>query len=189
MTCCAVTRTFPVATTYPVSDRASLDRSVAQRSRRANWPGAGFAAAAHPRGATKVRDADQAWHWISYWNTMRGVPGRALHALRIPAGPRLQRPGNSGPEGRLVLIKMCERLSYLNATQNAEAGWAPRAGARQDRLGAGGHRGVRGRDARGRPCAPTASYFFDLKENEAGTACVTEINASPLRDEHGLSTT
>ena len=36
-----------------------------------------------------VRDADQAWNWISYWHTMRGVPVEDFTLSRIPAGPRL----------------------------------------------------------------------------------------------------
>ena len=46
------------------------------------------------RGATKVRDADQAWHWISYWHTMRGVPVEHFTLCEFLPGRDLQRSGN-----------------------------------------------------------------------------------------------
>ena len=75
-----------------------------------------------------------------------------------------------------MLIKMCERLTYLNATQNpsgmastaalAKTVWEPAAIAACEAamLAADPHaHGI---------------FFFDMKENEAGVPCVTEINAS-----------
>ena len=64
---------IPVAITYPVSDRASLIEAWrALAPRELAW--CRIRRGCGSRGATMVRDADQAWHWISYWNTMRGVP-------------------------------------------------------------------------------------------------------------------
>ena len=64
---------IPVATTYPVSDRASLNEAWhALAPRDLAWCRIRYGCAS--LGATKVRDSDQAWHWITYWNTMRGVP-------------------------------------------------------------------------------------------------------------------
>ena len=86
---------IPVPRTYPVSDRVSLVeawRALAPR----DSPGAGFARAALRVGATKVRDADQAWHWISYWHTMRGVPVEDFTLSEFLPGRDLQRSGDSG---------------------------------------------------------------------------------------------
>ena len=63
----------PVPQTYPLTDAASATkawRALAPRGLvwcRIRQGGAS-------RGATKVRDVDQAWSWISYWHTMRNVP-------------------------------------------------------------------------------------------------------------------
>ena len=108
-------RDVPVPRTYPVSDRASLVeawRALAPRDLawcRIRRGGAS-------RGATKVRDADQAWDWISYWHTMRGVPVEDFTLSEFLPGRDYNVQG-IWFKGRLVLIKMCERLSYLNANQ------------------------------------------------------------------------
>ena len=64
-----------------------------------------------------VRDADQAWHWITYWNTMRGVPVEDFTLCEFLPGRDFSVQA-IWHHGRLVLMKMCERLSYLNATQS-----------------------------------------------------------------------
>lgn len=66
-------RGVPVPRTYAVRDRASLNEAWDALDRRdLTWCRIRRGAAS--RGATMVRDADQAWSWISYWHTMRGVP-------------------------------------------------------------------------------------------------------------------
>jgi hypothetical protein len=166
-------RDIPVPRTCPVSDRTSLIEAW-----RALAPGelawCRIRRGAASRGATKVRDADQAWDWISYWHTMRGVPVEDFTLSEFLPGRDYNVQGLwSG--GRLILIKMCERLSYLNADQQpsgmastpalAKTVWEPSAiAACEAAIGAidpGAH-GV---------------FNFDLKENEAGIPCITEINA------------
>jgi carbamoyl-phosphate synthase large subunit len=166
-------RGIPAPRTYAIADRASLtdawDRLAPSelawcRIRR------GFAS----RGATQVRDCDQAWSWISYWHTMRGVavedftlceylPGRDFNVQALCSN------------GALVLIKMCERLSYLNADHHpsgmastpavAKTVWEPAA--------------IETCRAALRATDPEASGVFslDLKEDEKGVARITEINA------------
>jgi carbamoyl-phosphate synthase large subunit len=126
------------------------------------------------RGATKVRDAEQAWSWISYWHTMRDVPVEEFTLCEFLPGRDYNVQG-LWSNGRLALIKMCERLSYLNAEHHpsgmastpalAKTVWEPAAiEACEAALHAidGSANGV---------------YSFDLKENDAGVACITEINA------------
>ena len=166
-------RDVPVPRTHPVSDRASLVAAWrALDPRELAWCRIRRGAAS--RGATKVRDADQAWDWISYWHTMRGVPVEDFTLSEFLPGRDYNVQG-LWSEGRLVLIKMCERLSYLNADQQpsgmastpalAKTVWEPAAiAACEAALGVidpGAH-GV---------------FNFDLKENEAGIPCITEINA------------
>jgi hypothetical protein len=165
---------IPVATTYPISDRASLAeawRALAPRDLA--WCRIRHGCAS--MGATKVRDADQAWHWITYWNTMRGVPVEHFTLCEFLPGRDYNIQG-IWFEGRLVLIKMFERLSYLNATQSpsgmsstpslAKTVWEPAA--------------IAACEAAMQVVDPRAHgvFFYDLKENEAGVPCVTEINAS-----------
>jgi hypothetical protein len=163
----------PVARTYPLSDRASLRKAWAELSPR-DLAWCRIRRGCASRGATMVRDANQAWHWISYWNTMRGVPVEDFTLCEFLPGRDYNVQG-IWHQGRLVLIKMCERLSYLNATQSpsgmastpalAKTVWEPAAieacEAAMHAVDPGAH-GV---------------FFFDLKENDAGVPCVTEINA------------
>src|SRR5262249_20193247 len=127
------------------------------------------------RGATMVRDADQAWHWISYWNSIRDVPVQDFTLSEFLPGRDYNVQG-IWSQGRLVLIKMCERLSYLNATQQpsgmgstpalAKTVWEPGA--------------IEACEAAMQAVDPYAHgiFFFDLKENAAGLTCLTEINPS-----------
>jgi carbamoyl-phosphate synthase large subunit len=92
--------------THALSDRESVARAWASldapelawcRIRR------GFAS----RGATKVRDVEQTWAWISYWHAMRGVPVEDFTLSEYL-------PGRSSAsrdlvEGRLA-DQMCEPL-------------------------------------------------------------------------------
>ena len=165
---------IPVATTYPVTDRASLIEAWhALAPRELAWCRIRHGCASV--GATKVRDPDQAWHWISYWNTMRGVPVEHFTLCEFLPGRDYNVQG-IWFDGRLILIKMCERLSYLHAIQNpsgmgstaslAKTVWEPAAiAACEDAM------------ATVDPVAHGV-FFFDLKENAAGVPCVTEINAS-----------
>jgi carbamoyl-phosphate synthase large subunit len=159
--------------THALSDRASLERAWAELAPRPlAWCRIrrGFAS----RGATKVRDADQAWHWISYWHTMRDVPVEEFTLSEYLPGRDFCVQG-LWSKGRLELIKMCERLSYLNADHHpsgmastpalAKTVWEPAAIATCEAA-------LRAIDANA-----SGVFFFDLKENEAGEACITEINA------------
>ena len=164
----------PVATTYPVHDRASvMEAWRALAPRELAWCRIRHGCASV--GATMVQDADQAWHWISYWNTLRGVPVEHFTLCEFLPGRDYNVQG-IWFEGRLILIKMCERLTYLHATQNpsgmgstaslAKTVWEPAA--------------IAACEAAMRAVDPHAHgiFFFDMKENTAGVPCVTEINAS-----------
>ena len=96
-----------------------------------------------------VRDTEQAWNWISYWHTMRDVPVEDFTLSEFLPGRDYNVQG-LWFEGRLVLIKMCERLSYLNADQHP-SGMASTPALAKTVWDAGCHRDVRGRDSRDRP--------------------------------------
>lgn len=164
---------IPVPRTYPISDRASLLAAWrALRPRDLLW--CRIRRGAGSKGATKVRDADQAWSWISYWHTMRGVPVEDFTLSEFLPGRDYNVQG-IWTEGRLVLIKMCERLSYLNADQHpsgmastpalAKTVWEVPA--------------IEACEGSVRMIDPSAHgvFNFDLKEDETGVPCITEINA------------
>ena len=103
-----------------LTDRPSLARAWAVppalawcRIRR------GFAAA-----RTQVRDCEQAWSMDQLLAHHARRARGGVHPLRVPARTRFQRPGHLCSKGALVLIKMCERLSYLNADHHP-SGWRP----------------------------------------------------------------
>jgi carbamoyl-phosphate synthase large subunit len=166
-------RGVPVPRTYAVSDRASLDEAWDALDRRdLTWCRIRRGAAS--RGATMVRDADQAWSWISYWHTMRGVPVGDFTLSEFLPGRDYNVQG-IWSEGRLILIKMCERLSYLNASQQP-SGMASTPALAKTVWEAAAiescEAAIRAIDLRAH-----GVFNFDLKENEAGVPCITEINA------------
>jgi hypothetical protein len=165
---------IPVATTYPITDRPSvIEAWRALAPRELAWCRIRHGCASV--GATMVRDPDQAWHWISYWNTMRGVPVEHFTLCEFLPG----RDFNVQAiwfNGRLVLMKMCERLTYLNATQNPSGMGSTAALATTVGEPAAIQAGVAAMPAVD-PCAHGV-FFFDMKGNDAGIPCVTEINAS-----------
>src|SRR5262249_47764284 len=165
---------IPTATTYAVHDRASVIAAWhALAPREFAWCRIRYGCASI--GATMVRDADQAWHWITYWNMNRGVPVEHFTLCEFLPGRDFNVQG-IWFEGRLVLIKMCERLTYLHASQNpsgvgstaalAKSIWEPAA--------------IATCEAAMRAVDPRAHgiFFLDMKENDANVPCVTEINAS-----------
>jgi hypothetical protein len=166
-------RGIPAPLTYELSDHATLIEAWQSlnpaglawcRIRR------GFAS----RGATKVRDAEQAWSWISYWHTMREVPVEEFTLCEFLPGRDYNVQG-LWQHGRLVLIKMCERLSYLNADQQPSGMASTPAVAKT----VWEMPAIEACEAALKAIDPRASgvFNFDLKENAAGVACITEINA------------
>jgi carbamoyl-phosphate synthase large subunit len=166
-------RGIPAPLTYELSDRATLiDAWQSLNPAGLAWCRIrrGFAS----RGATKVRDAEQAWSWISYWHTMRQVPVEEFTLCEFLPGRDYNVQG-LWQHGRLVLIKMCERLSYLNADQQPSGMASTPAVAKtvwETPAIEACVAALKAIDPRA-----TGVFNFDLKENAAGVACITEINA------------
>jgi carbamoyl-phosphate synthase large subunit len=125
-------------------------------------------------GAIPVKRADQARSWIRYWEEMRGVPAASFTISEYLPGRdfSLQCLWN---EGTLVLAKMSERLSYFGGAHS------PSGVSSTPALGKTvlEPRVVEVCTAAIRAVDPKASgvFCFDLKEDEEGVPCVTEINA------------
>ena len=163
----------PVAATHPVSSLESLEAIFACLApcRRA-WCRIrrGYAS----RGAAPVDTPADARAWIGYWERMRGVPAELFTLSEYLPG-RDFACQSLWKDGRLVLIKTVERLDYLGAETRASGTSSIASLAKtvnEPRVVETCVRAIRSLD-------PHASGAFsvDLKENAAGVACVTEINA------------
>lgn len=125
-------------------------------------------------GAIPVKRAEQARSWIRYWEEMRGVPAASFTISEYLPGRdfSLQCLWN---DGTLVLAKMSERLSYFGGAHS------PSGVSSTPALGKTvlEPRVVEVCTAAIRAVDPKASgvFCFDLKEDEEGVPCVTEINA------------
>ena len=164
---------LPVPETVAIRDRSDVSSAFRQldhcpllwcRTRH----GAGS------KGATKVRDAEQAWSWITYWNVMRGIPIEEFTLSEYLPGRDFNVQG-LWREGSTVLIKMCERLSYLDG-ENRPSGMSSTPAIAKtlcdDQV-------LDLCDQAVKLVAPNASGVFnlDLKQDVHGRARITEINA------------
>ena len=129
------------------------------------------------RGAAPVASPEQARSWIRYWSEMRGVrasdftlaeylPGRDFACLML------------WRDGTLVLAKTCERLSYFFA-ESQPSGQSSMARLSktvyEPRVVDTCVRAIRALDPRA-----SGAFSVDLKADERGEPCITEINAGRL---------
>jgi biotin carboxylase len=171
-----------VAETYAVGDLDDVESAFARLARHpAVWcrvrSGAGSV------GAVPVRRAEQARAWIAYWEEMRGVPAAAFTLSEYLPGRDFS-AHSLWKDGRPLLTKTCERLSYF------VAGGSPSGTSSVSALSKTGQHpevaavcvaAVRAVDAHA-----TGVFNLDLKENAAGMPCVTEINAGRFSSGPGL---
>jgi len=125
------------------------------------------------RGATAVSDVEQARAWIRYWERMRGVPP-ALFTLSEYLPGRDFSCESLWKDGRLVVVKTTERLSYFGGGDRPSGVSSNAALAKtihDERLVEITREAVLA-------LSPRASgmFSFDLKEDVAGHPCITEIN-------------
>jgi carbamoyl-phosphate synthase large subunit len=124
--------------------------------------------------ALPVVDPGQARSWIEYWASMRGVPVEWFTLSEYLPG-RDFACQSLWREGRLVLIKTGERLSYFGGAGRASGVSSTPALARSvvaPEVVDVCARAVRAVDPRA-----SGVFSIDLKENARGVPCVTEINA------------
>ena len=166
-------RDIPVAATYPVSGLASLERIFARLAPAQRvWCRirSGYAS----RSAAPANTPAQACAWIGYWEQARGVPATMFTLSEYLPGRNFACQ-SVWRDGHLVLIKTAERLANPVA-ETRDSGTSSilslANGVNEPRVVAICTEAIRALD-------PDASGAFsvDLKENTAGTPCVTEINA------------
>jgi glutathione synthase/RimK-type ligase-like ATP-grasp enzyme len=125
-------------------------------------------------GAVPVKTAEQARNWIRHWADMRGVPPRAFTLSEYLPG-RDFACQSVWRDGRLVLTKTCERLSYFGGGSQPSGVSSIAALAKT----VVAPRVVEICTAAVRALDPEISGAFsiDLKEDARGEPCITEINA------------
>jgi carbamoyl-phosphate synthase large subunit len=125
-------------------------------------------------GAIPVKSPDQARSWIKYWEEMRDVPAGSFTLSEYLPG-RDYCVQSLWKKGKLVLTKMHERLSYYVAGSSASGVSSTAAVAKtalEPRIVRMCARAIRAIDQKA-----SGVFFLDIKENDAGKPCITEINA------------
>jgi carbamoyl-phosphate synthase large subunit len=126
------------------------------------------------RGAVPVRRPAQARAWIEYWEEMRGVPPGSFTLSEYLPGRDFAAQA-LWKAGRLVLVKVCQRLSYVGGANQPSGISSTPALARtvaEPRVVDVCTRAVRALDE-----SASGVFSIDLKETAEGVPCVTEINA------------
>jgi carbamoyl-phosphate synthase large subunit len=126
------------------------------------------------QGATPVTSPAQARDWIRYWRDVRGVPATSFTLSEYLPGRDFSCQ-SLWHDGRLVLVKTFENLSgFAGAAQPSGVSSiaALAKTVREPRVAELCTRAIRSLDARA-----SAIYCFDVREDEAGDPCLTEINA------------
>jgi hypothetical protein len=172
LTCFLRTRGIPAPLTYPVDslrDIPMLFRRFAPRSKlwcRVRSGSGSF-------GAIPVTRPEQVHAWIRYFQELRGVPVNAFTLSEYLPG-RDFCVQSLWQDGRLVLVKMAERLTYIdNGGPSGVSSMASLAKAISEPAALETSvRAIRALDPRA-----TGAFFADLKGSDDGTPCITEINA------------
>lgn len=124
-------------------------------------------------GAVPVRTAQQVRGWMHFWESMRSVPSHSFTLSEYLPG-RDYCVQCLWKNGRLILAKMAERITYLESGSPSGVSSMPALAktALDTRVIDVCARAIRALDPRA-----NGVFFVDLKENESGEPCITEINA------------
>lgn len=169
-------RGLPVPLTYPVTD---LDKiaEVFRRLPAAPRVWCRMRAGSGSMGATPVKNADQARSWIDYWVEMRGVAATSFTLSEYLPG-RCFACQSLWKDGRLILVKTYERLSYFGGAGRPSGVSSIPALAKlvfEPRLVEASAQAILTLDARA-----SGAFDVDLKDGADGVARITEINAGRL---------
>ena len=166
-------RGIAVPRTLPVSALSDLE-PLFRRFRRAPQLWCRIRRGSGSHGAAPVRSPAQARSWIRYWQEMRGVTPDSFTLSEYLPG-RDFACQSLWKDGRLVLVKTCERLSYFEGGSQP-SGRSSIAGlartVNEPRVVEVSVRAVRALDRH-----VSGAFSVDLKENARGEPCITEINA------------
>ncbi len=166
-------RGVPAPLTYPITDPDDVEelfRELAPRSRL--W--CRMRSGSGSMGAIPVRRPEQVRSWVSYWSEMRGVAATSFTLSEYLPG-RDFACQSLWKDGVLVMLKMCERLSYFGgASSPSGASSTPALGkvVFEPRAAEVCVEAVRAVEERA-----SGVFSIDLKEDVGGVPCVTEVNA------------
>ncbi len=169
-------RGIPAPLTYPVRDLAGLGAAFA-RLGQAGPVWCRVRTGTGSIGAIQVRSPEQARSWIRCWRDLQGLSPRSFTLSEYLPG-RDFACQSLWQDGRLILIKTCERLSYFGGESHPSGRSSIAALART------GHepavvdvctRAVRALDARA-----SGAFSLDLKADVRGVPNVTEVNIGRL---------
>lgn len=164
---------LPAPLTYPVADLESVDPTF--RRFPAGQPvWCRLRRGTASMGATAVKTVEQARGWIAYWHEMRGAPVERFTLSEYLPGRDFLCQGLWN-DGRLILVKTFERLSYFGGAQSPSGVSSLSALAKttdDPRIVDVCRRVIDAVDP-----AATGVFSIDLKEDGDGVPCVTEINA------------
>jgi glutathione synthase/RimK-type ligase-like ATP-grasp enzyme len=162
----------PVPATFLVTDLASIDDVFARLAPRSPlW--CRIRSGSGSMGAIPVKSAEQARAWIKYWEEMRGIPASSFTLSEYLPGRDFACQG-LWKNGKLVLIKTTERLSYFgggSGPSGVSSIGALHKTVRDSRVLAVSTDAIRALDK-----SPSGAFSVDLKEDDDGQPCVTEIN-------------
>ena len=169
-------RGVPVPASYPITGLAqigSLFRRLSNRSGIWCRMRAGFGA----MGASPVENPKQARNWIREWQEREGIPATAFMLSEYLPG-RDFACQSLWDQGKLVLVKTCERLSYFIPASLPSAVSSVARLAKtvfEPKVVEVCTDAIRALDTKA-----TGVFSLDLKESAAGVPCITEINAGRL---------
>lgn len=157
--------------TYPVRDLKNVNRIFQQlKGGRPLW--CRVRSGAGSLGALPVQMPEQARSWIRYWKEMRGVPVTAFLLSEYLPG-RDFGCQSVWKDGRLVLIKTYERLSYLGMGSQPSRFSSVAALAKtvfEPKVVDTCVRAIKLLDAKA-----SGVFSVDLKEDVRGNPCITEV--------------
>jgi carbamoyl-phosphate synthase large subunit len=166
-------RGVPTPATYPVRHLKDIERIFHQLGRHSRvW--CRIRTGAGAMGAIPVSCPKQARSWIEYWRDMRGVPVTSFTLSEYLPGRDFGCQG-LWKDGMLVLLKTCERLSYLVAGSHPSQVSSVPALAKtvlEPRVKEICAAAISVIDRRA-----SGVFAVDMKENVKGVPCITEINA------------
>ena len=108
----AISNDIRVAETYHVANLEDIEPIFSKFDSELLWCRARKGAGS--KGATKVKDPEQAKWWIKYWNEMRGMKISDFTISEFLPGKDFACQ-STWKNGNLILMKAAERLSYIEA--------------------------------------------------------------------------
>jgi glutathione synthase/RimK-type ligase-like ATP-grasp enzyme len=165
-------RGIPAPLTYPITDLRNV-KAVFRRFNMNTRLWCRIRAGSGSYGAIPVKTPEQVKGWIEYWERMRAVPSGSFTLSEFL-------PGRDfcvqclWQKGTLVLVKMAERITYLDTGSPSGVSSMPAIAKTSFEPHV-----IEVCTKAIRALEPKASgiYFVDIKENDAGDPCITEINA------------